>query len=60
MFISLSVDFFVLNMKEDINIPLILGKPFFLVVGDALIDMRKGELTLCLDEEKITFLSTKQ
>ncbi|XP_042056459.1 uncharacterized protein LOC121801054 [Salvia splendens] len=39
------VDFVVLDMKEDSNVPLILGRPF-LVTGKALIDVTKGELTL--------------
>ncbi|KAL1537390.1 hypothetical protein AAHA92_29909 [Salvia divinorum] len=39
------VDFVVLDMKEDSNVPLILGRPF-LATGKALIDVTKGELTL--------------
>ncbi|XP_042012411.1 uncharacterized protein LOC121760881 [Salvia splendens] len=39
------VDFVVLDMKEDPNVPLILGRPF-LATGKALIDVTKGELTL--------------
>lgn len=35
------VDFVMLDMEEDKNIPQILGKPF-LAMGDALIDVRKG------------------
>ncbi|XP_042051282.1 uncharacterized protein LOC121796516 [Salvia splendens] len=38
------VDFVVLDMKEDPNVPLILGRPF-LATGRALIDVTKGELT---------------
>ncbi|XP_042028318.1 uncharacterized protein LOC121775307 [Salvia splendens] len=39
------MDFVVLDMKEDLNVPLILGRPF-LATGKSLIDVTKGELTL--------------
>ncbi|XP_042033412.1 uncharacterized protein LOC121779978 [Salvia splendens] len=39
------MDFVVLDMKEDPNVPLILGRPF-LATGKALIDVTKRELTL--------------
>ena len=39
------VDFVVIDIKEDKQIPLLLDKPF-LAIGVALIDMKKGELTL--------------
>ncbi|XP_042035275.1 uncharacterized protein LOC121781615 [Salvia splendens] len=35
------VDFVVLDMEEDVNVPLILGRPF-LATGKALIDVAKG------------------
>ena len=38
-------DFVVLDMEEDQEVPLILGRPF-LAMGRALIDVQKGELTL--------------
>ncbi|XP_047979236.1 uncharacterized protein LOC125221153 [Salvia hispanica] len=47
-------DFVVLDMEEDKHVPLILGRPF-LATGRALIDVHKGELTLRLNEESITF-----
>ncbi|XP_047949239.1 uncharacterized protein LOC125195081 [Salvia hispanica] len=40
-----SVDFVVLDIEEDMNVPLILGR-LFLATGKALIDIVKGELTL--------------
>ncbi|XP_073277653.1 uncharacterized protein [Primulina huaijiensis] len=49
-----SVDFVVLDMEEDREIPLILGRPF-LATGRALIDVQKGELDLRLNDEKVTF-----
>ncbi|XP_047948956.1 uncharacterized protein LOC125194774 [Salvia hispanica] len=39
------VDFVVLDMEEDMNVPLILGRPF-LATGKALIDLSRGELTI--------------
>ncbi|XP_075475703.1 uncharacterized protein LOC142509842 [Primulina tabacum] len=48
-----SVDFVVLDMEEDREIPLILGRPF-LATGRALIDVQKGELVLRLNDEKVT------
>ncbi|XP_073153053.1 uncharacterized protein [Henckelia pumila] len=39
------VDFVVLDMEEDLDMPLILGRPF-LATGKTLIDVQKGELML--------------
>ena len=38
-------DFIVLDMEEDKEIPIILGRPF-LVTGRVMIDVQKGELKL--------------
>ena len=48
------VDFLVLEMEEDQAVPLILGRPF-LATGKAMIDVQKGELTLRLNDESVTF-----
>ncbi|XP_073127237.1 uncharacterized protein [Henckelia pumila] len=48
------VDFVVLDMEEDLDMPLILGRPF-LETGKTLIDVQKGELLLRVGEEKISF-----
>ncbi|XP_075474098.1 uncharacterized protein LOC142505136 [Primulina tabacum] len=48
------VDFVVLDMEEDREIPLILGRPF-LATGGVLIDVHKGELVLRLNDESIIF-----
>ncbi|XP_073153332.1 uncharacterized protein [Henckelia pumila] len=48
------VDFVVLDMEDDLDMPLILGRPF-LAIGKALIDVQKGELLLRVGEEKILF-----
>ncbi|XP_022881013.1 uncharacterized protein LOC111398327 [Olea europaea var. sylvestris] len=49
-----SVNFLILDMEEDEDIPLILGKPF-LATGRTLIDVQNGQLILRLGEEHISF-----
>ncbi|XP_075473907.1 uncharacterized protein LOC142504956 [Primulina tabacum] len=49
-----SKDFVVLDMEEDMEMPLILGRPF-LATGKALIDVQEGKLRLRVGEEEITF-----
>ena len=48
------VDFMVLKMKEHNQVPLLLGRPF-LETGAALIDVKKGELTLRVENEAVHF-----
>ena len=48
------VDFVVLYIEEDREVPLIQGRPF-LVTGRALIDVQRGELTLRINEEEVRF-----
>ena len=48
------VDFIVLDMEADSQIPLLLGRPF-LATGAALIDMQKGILTLRVGDEAAAF-----
>ena len=48
------VDFVVINMEEDKQVPLLLGRPF-LATGAALIDVKKGELTLKVGDEVVHF-----
>lgn len=47
-------DFIVLEMEEDIEVPIILGRPF-LATARALIEVSKGTLVLRLGEEKVIF-----
>ncbi|XP_062113993.1 uncharacterized protein LOC133825005 [Humulus lupulus] len=47
-------DFVVLDMEEDNEIPLILGRPF-LAIGGTLIVVEIGHLTLQFNEEKVQF-----
>ncbi|KAJ9560069.1 hypothetical protein OSB04_005229 [Centaurea solstitialis] len=48
------VDFFILDIDEDKEIPLILGRPF-LATGGALIDVQGGKLTLRVGDESVEF-----
>ena len=52
------VDFVVMDMKEDTQVPLLLGRPF-LATGDALIDVKRGEVTLIVGEEAVHFKLNK-
>ena len=48
------MDFVVMQMEEDTQVPLLLGSPF-LATGVALIDIQKGELTLRVGDEAMHF-----
>ncbi|XP_022024661.1 uncharacterized protein LOC110924996 [Helianthus annuus] len=48
------VDFVILDMDEDKNVPLILGRPFLATVR-ALIDVCTGRLTFRVNDEEVTF-----
>ena len=48
------VDFVVIDMEEDIMVPLLLGRPF-LATGRTLIDVQEGKIILRLQDEEVTF-----
>ena len=48
------VDFVVINIEEDKQVPLLLGRPF-LATGETLIDVKKGEPTLRVRDEAVHF-----
>ncbi|GJT40693.1 hypothetical protein Tco_0940558 [Tanacetum coccineum] len=52
------VDFIILDMPEDIKVPLILGRPF-LSTARAKIDVYKRKITLRVREDEIIFKSVK-
>ncbi|GKD92939.1 hypothetical protein Tco_1372776 [Tanacetum coccineum] len=52
------IDFIILNMPEDVKVPLILGRPF-LSTARAKINVYKRKITLRVEEEKIIFKSVK-
>lgn len=48
------VDFVILDIDEEVEVPLILGWPF-LVASTALIDVTNWEMVFRVGEEKIVF-----
>ena len=48
------VDFGVIDIEEDKQVPLLLGRPF-LATGATLLDVKKGELTLRVGDEAVHF-----
>ena len=48
------VDFIIMKMEKDTQVPLLLGRPF-LATGAALIDVKKGEMTLRVGNEAVHF-----
>ncbi|GKE91110.1 putative reverse transcriptase domain-containing protein, partial [Tanacetum coccineum] len=52
------IDFIILDMSEDIKVPLILRRPF-LSTARAKIDVYKRKITLRVREERIVFSSVK-
>ncbi|GJR12975.1 reverse transcriptase domain-containing protein [Tanacetum coccineum] len=52
------VDFIILDMLEDVKVPLILGRPF-LSIAHAKIDAFKRKITLRVGDDKITFKTNK-
>ncbi|XP_073133949.1 uncharacterized protein [Henckelia pumila] len=55
---SSKADFVILDMEEDLEVPLILGRPF-LAASRALIDVERGELVLRLNDEQVVFTMSK-
>ncbi|XP_010678137.1 uncharacterized protein LOC104893700 [Beta vulgaris subsp. vulgaris] len=51
-------DFVVMEMEEDSQVPLILGRSFLKMVG-VLVDMKRGVLTLKVGDEKMEFAFNK-
>ena len=47
-------NFIVLDMEEDKEIPIILGR-LYLAIGRAMIDVQKGELKLRVQDDEVKF-----
>ncbi|KAJ9540615.1 hypothetical protein OSB04_027121 [Centaurea solstitialis] len=47
-------DFIILDFEADNEVPLLLGRPF-LATGRTLIDVQKGELTMRVHDQEVTF-----
>ncbi|XP_027062945.2 uncharacterized protein [Coffea arabica] len=48
------IDFVVLDMEEDVNAPIILGRPFLTTAG-TIIDVKRGKFKFQIDEEEVEF-----
>jgi len=48
------VDFVVMDMDEDAEVPLILGRPF-MKTAKVIIDVDKGQLKVCVQDEEVSF-----
>ena len=46
--------FIILDCEVDFEVPIILGRPFH-ATERALVDMEKGQMKFCLDNEEVTF-----
>ena len=47
-------DFVIMDIEEDAEILLILGRPFMLTTN-CVVDMGKGNLEMSVDDQKVTF-----
>ena len=47
-------DFVIMDIEEDAEIPLILGRSFMLTTN-CMVDMGKGNLEMSIDDQKVTF-----
>ncbi|XP_060974216.1 uncharacterized protein LOC133039358 [Cannabis sativa] len=47
-------DFIIIDHEADRDVPIILGRPF-LATGRTLIDVQNGELTMRVNDQKVTF-----
>ena len=52
--ITFPTDFVVMDIEEDLEIPIILGHPF-MSTASCIVDMGKGKLELSVDDQKISF-----
>ena len=48
------VDFVIMDIKEDLDIPLILGRPFVLT-AKCVVDMGNDNLEMSVEDQKVTF-----
>ena len=48
------VDFIILDFEADKEVPIIFGRPF-LTTGKTLIGLQKGELTIRVNDQQVTF-----
>jgi len=48
------IDFVVMDIEEDVDVPLILGRPF-MKTAKVIIDVDKGKLKICVADEEVSF-----
>jgi len=48
------IDFVVMEIEEDVEVPLILGRSFMKIVR-VIIDVDKGKLKVCAQDEEVSF-----
>ncbi|XP_014626151.1 uncharacterized protein [Glycine max] len=48
------IDFVIMDIEEDTKIPLIISRPFMLIVN-CVVDMGHGNLEMSVDDQKVTF-----
>ena len=48
------IDFVVMDIEEDVDVPLILGRPF-MKTAKVIIDVDKGKLKVCVENEEVSF-----
>ena len=48
------IDFAIMDIEEDIEIPPILGRPF-MMTANCMVDMGNGNLEMSIDNQKVTF-----
>jgi len=48
------VDFVVMDIEKDVEVPLILGRPF-MKTAKVIIDIDKGRLKVCVQDEEVSF-----
>ena len=51
---TFSANFVVMDIEEDTEIPLILGRPFMLI-ANCVVDMGKGKMKMGVNDQKIKF-----
>ena len=52
------IDFVVVDIKEEEDVPTLLGRPFLSTVG-AIIDVKRGKMTFEVGDEKVEFILSK-
>lgn len=52
------MDFVIIDVDDDVEVPLILGRPFLNTSG-AVIDVKDGKMTLRVGEEEVVFTLSK-